>query len=250
MAKRDEIIKFLNKELNVKKIKDSSKNGLQFKGVSDVKKIGFAVDACMETFECAKQQNCDMVIVHHGLIWKKNDLPKKILENRLNYLKKNKLSLYACHLPLDLSLKYGNALEIAKILNLKKIKPFGEYHGINVGVKGEFTKNTDINNIVKIIDNKLNTKSVFSEKNKSIKTIGIVTGGGISCLGEAENKKLDCFLTGEEFHSTYHTIKESKINVILSGHYATETLGVKALMPLLSKKFKIETVFIDVSTGL
>mgnify|MGYP001564468251 CR=1 FL=1 len=27
--------------------------------------------------------------------------------------------------------------------------------------------------------------------------------------------------------------------------YATETLGVKALMPVLSKRFKVQTVFID-----
>lgn len=248
MAKRDDIVKFLNKELNVKKIKDSSKNGLQSKGISEVKKIGFAVDASIETFEKAKKQGCDMVIVHHGIKWKpqKNDISK-----RLNYLSKNKLSLYAAHLPLDMHSKYGNNIELARILNLKKIKKFGFYHGVSIGFQGTLLKSKTIIEIAKNLDKSLKTKSkILAFGKKEIKTIAIVSGGGISALDEAVKKKIDLFLTGESSHSSYHYIKEAKINVIFSGHYATETLGVKALMPILKKKFGVETVFIDVPTGL
>jgi putative NIF3 family GTP cyclohydrolase 1 type 2 len=38
--------------------------------------------------------------------------------------------------------------------------------------------------------------------------------------------------------------------MIVAGHYATETLGVKALMPVLSKRFKVQTIFIDNPTGI
>ena len=68
--KLNTIIKFLNKELKVSKIKDSSKNGLQVKGKNEVTKIAFGVDACMELFEKAKTNKCDLVIVHHGILWK------------------------------------------------------------------------------------------------------------------------------------------------------------------------------------
>jgi len=58
------------------------------------------------------------------------------------------------------------------------------------------------------------------------------------------------YLTGEIEHSTYNDAKEGKINFIAAGHYATETVGVKALMPLLEKKFGVECVFVDSPTGL
>ena len=48
----------------------------------------------------------------------------------------------------------------------------------------------------------------------------------------------------------YYTAKECKFNVILAGHYKTETSGVKALGRLLEKKFGLKTVFIDLPTGL
>jgi putative NIF3 family GTP cyclohydrolase 1 type 2 len=35
------------------------------------------------------------------------------------------------------------------------------------------------------------------------------------------------------------------MNTIAAGHYATETVGVKALMPLVREAFGVETVFID-----
>ncbi|PKP57463.1 MAG: Nif3-like dinuclear metal center hexameric protein, partial [Candidatus Altiarchaeales archaeon HGW-Altiarchaeales-1] len=51
-------------------------------------------------------------------------------------------------------------------------------------------------------------------------------------------------------HQIYHIAKEGKINVIFAGHYATETVGVKAMAEFIGKKFGIETKFIDVPTGL
>ena len=40
------------------------------------------------------------------------------------------------------------------------------------------------------------------------------------------------------------------MNVIYAGHYATETLGVRALAKHLEGRFGLETLFIDHPTGL
>jgi putative NIF3 family GTP cyclohydrolase 1 type 2 len=34
------------------------------------------------------------------------------------------------------------------------------------------------------------------------------------------------------------------MNLIVAGHYATETVGVKALMPLIRDAFGVDTVFV------
>ena len=115
MVKVATITRFLNKELQTKKISDVSRNGLQVKSTKSVKKIGFAVDACLEVFQKAKKAKCDMLIVHHGLFWKKYKDVNGIRANRVKYLKKNKISLYANHLPLDRHRKYGNNIKVGQV---------------------------------------------------------------------------------------------------------------------------------------
>lgn len=246
MVKLNTIVRFLNKELNVRKIKDSSRNGLQVRGKAEIKRIAFCVDACMELFEKAKQKKCDLVVVHHGLLWK----GKKKDVKRINFLKKNKTSLYGCHLPLDLNEKYGNNIEICRVLGLSRIKKFGRYKGVNIGYAGELEA-VNFNSLIKRLNKSLKTKCKYLKfgKNK-IKRIGVVSGGGADTISEAIEKKLDCLLTGEYSHGRYHQAKEGKINIIAAGHYKTEIFGVKALIGLLKQKFNIETVFIDIPTGL
>ncbi len=246
----DKIVRFLNKELRIKKIKDSSRNGLQVRGKKQVKKVGFAVDACLSTFERAKKAKVDLLIVHHGLKWKGQKY-RELTKKRENFLKKNKISLYGVHLPLDAHHKYGNNIQLCKILNLTKIKKFGAYHGIKIGYKGEFKKLTTINKITKILNKKLKTKSrSYSFGEKQIKSIGIVSGGGSDAIEDSIKEKLDCFLVGEMPWDAYHRTKDYKLNTIVSGHYETETVGVKALMPLLKQKFNIQTIFIDNPIGM
>lgn len=40
------------------------------------------------------------------------------------------------------------------------------------------------------------------------------------------------------------------INLLLAGHYATETFGVKALAVHLAKRFRVDWEFISLPTGL
>jgi dinuclear metal center YbgI/SA1388 family protein len=249
MAKLKEVVKFLDEELGIKDVEDSSNNGLQVQGKEEVKKIAFAVDACMEVFKKAK--DFDMVIVHHGISW--GDSLKYITGlnyKRVKFLIDNYISLYAAHLPLDKHPKHGNNAEFCRIFNLKHLRGFGDYHGQIIGFAGE--EDTSLNDFVKEIEKNLNTKCiVFDFGKKQIKKIAVVSGnGGGEITRQAISNDFDCLVTGEAGHSSYVTARDSKVNIIIAGHYATETLGVKALMKILKDKFKVEVKFIDAPTGL
>ena len=243
--KLNTIVRFLNKELNINKIKDSSRNGLQIRIKNDIKKIGFAVDGCLSTFEKAKKAKVDLLIVHHGIKWK----PQKyqlINKKREDFLKKNKISLYAAHLPLDVNYKYGNNVGLCNIFGLINIKRFGRYHGFKVGYKGSFKKVMNITQISNMLNKKLKTKCrIFPFGNKQIKTVGIVSGSGADVIEDIIKERLDCFLVGEIKLSDYHRARDSNLNVVVAGHYATETVGIKSLQSLLKQKFKVETTFIE-----
>jgi len=250
MAKLSQIKNFLDKELKINKIKDSSKNGLQVKCKNEVNKIGFAVDGCLSTFELAKKAKVDLLIVHHGIKWKNQKYPK-LAKKREEFLKKNNISLYGAHLPLDAHYKYGNNIGLCKILDLVKTKKFGVYHGSKVGYKGIFNKPVTINYISNILNKELKTKSkIYPFGKQKIKSIAIVSGGGASSTEEVVKENIDCFLVGEIDLGTYNRAKDYKLNVITAGHYATETFGVKALMKPIKEKFNVQTIFIDNPTGV
>ena len=245
MAKLKEIVDFLNKELRVKYVKDHSKNGLQVKANTKIQKIGFAVDSSFSTIEKARKAKVDMLIVHHGIMWKPLKY-KDLVNKKIDLLKKSNVSFYGVHLPLDAHHKYGNGIELCRLLGLVKTKKFGNYDKVLVGYAGEFKKPKRLKEIASIINKKLDTKCKVYDFGKNIvKKIGIVSGGGADCLPEAVKQKKDCFLTGEIGLGAYNRAQDYKMSMIVAGHYATETLGVKALMPILRKRFKVETLFID-----
>jgi putative NIF3 family GTP cyclohydrolase 1 type 2 len=86
---------------------------------------------------------------------------------------------------------------------------------------------------------------VFRNGKDSIRSIGIVSGGGGSLLKEACALKLDCFLVGEIDLAVYNAAKDCGMSLLVAGHYATETVGVRALMPVVRDVFGVETVFIE-----
>jgi dinuclear metal center YbgI/SA1388 family protein len=238
---------FIDKWLKIAEIEDASNNGLQVEGNKQVNKIGFAVDACMDVFEKAKEQNCDLVIVHHGLSWK--DSLRYITDSnaeRIKFLMKNDISLYGVHLPLDKHNELGNNIQLCKLFNVSNVKEFGEYHGDFIGFKGEFESEKILGDFVKEVEEKLDTKcKVLDFGRSNLKTIAIVSGGAPDLIPEAAKKGVDVFLTGEGKLSAYHFAKEGNLNVIFAGHYATETLGVIALAKVIKEKFDVETVFIE-----
>ena len=252
MAKLNDIVEFLNKYLETNEIRDASWNGLQVEGKSEVKKIAFAVDASIETFEKAAEEKADMVVVHHGLFWKTtNPAFVGVSKKRIELLHKNGISLYASHIPLDKHRIVGNNAELVKLLGAKIKAEFAQFDGQNIGWIGEFKDSVPLKEIEKKLRSELGAECITLPFGKEkIKTVAVCSGGGsYTEFFEAIDKKADLFLAGDR-SELYVAAKDNRINVIFAGHYATEIPGVKALSGILKKKFRIKTVFIDIPTGL
>jgi len=80
--------------------------------------------------------------------------------------------------------------------------------------------------------------------------VGIVTGSGGALIRQAAEAGLDSYVTGEGAHHAYFDAEELGLNVYFAGHYATETVGVKALAEHLAARFALPWVFLDHPTGL
>src|SRR5207244_9583029 len=85
---------------------------------------------------------------------------------------------------------------------------------------------------------------------KTVRHLGVITGAAGSEIERVVAEGIDTFITGEAPHWAAIAAEELRINLLLAGHYATETLGVKALAAHLAKKFRVDWEFISLPTGL
>ena len=249
--KQDALVAYLNDYLAVRDVPDYKEayNGLQVESGRDIRRVAVCVDACLATIEQAVAQNADLMIVHHGLFWGAKVPITGMIYRRLALLIRNDLALYSSHAPLDAHPEVGNNYVLTRLLGLTPGGMWGEMEGVPIGVYAD----TDMEReeFVRRVENALGvTPHVIATGPERVRRVGIVTGGAGSWIARAKAKGIDTFLTGEGAHHTYFDAEENGMNVIYAGHYATETVGVKALGQHLQERFGLETFFIDHPTGL
>ena len=138
MPTRDELVTYLDELLDINGVSDHSMNGLQVQGAKQVTKVGLATDAALATYQKAADAKCEMLLVHHGIIWGGLKYITGRNYDHLSYLIRNDLNLYAAHLPLDMHPEVGNNALLAKEAGLVQVEPFGAYHGSTIGYRGRF----------------------------------------------------------------------------------------------------------------
>lgn len=233
---------------------DPSNNGLQVCGNENkpCRKAAFAVDASLASIEQALKANADILIVHHGLSWgggirRWNGTVGK----RFAAMFQGDLSLYAMHLPLDAHHIHGNNARLADLVGLTEREMFFPYHGMNIGFIGKVSP-ADADLVAAAAANGKEFKLYSSPlKSGKVEKIAIVSGGGgmdgLECAIECG---ADMLITGEFDHTMYHIVQENPIHVAALGHYNSEVHGVQSLQAVAEKELDLETVFIDIPTGL
>jgi dinuclear metal center YbgI/SA1388 family protein len=251
MASLIQIVRCLDKYLRIREIEDwpNALNGLQIENSDRVTKIGAAVDVSTHVLTEAAKKDVDLLIVHHGIFWPGLQPVTGALRHQLKLAFENNIALYSAHLPLDIHPKVGNNAQLATAIGLRSTGPFFKEKGQFIGLKARASLPRDglVQKLRKALGGPLNA---FYFGPKKTNTIGIITGGAGSEIYRVAQEQVDTFITGEAPHWAAVAAEELGINLLLGGHYATETRGVKALAAHLSKRFKISWTFIDCPTGL
>lgn len=251
------LVDFLDTTLNTHGIPDypNAVNGLQLENVGDITRVATAVDFSSATADGAVQQSAQLLIVHHGMFWSGVQPITAHRHRRLRTLINNDVAVYSAHLPLDMHSELGNNALLARRLGLQPSAGFLRYQTIDVGVSGECDMPTRVlaeraGDLAAEFRGTLVTTPFTSDRRT--KRWGICTGAGADSrsLEEAARKGIDTLIVGEGPHHSAVQAREMDIVVLYAGHYATETLGVRALGELLVKEFGVTSTFIDVPSGL
>lgn len=231
---------------------DDSLNGLQVgRSSGPLRKAAFAVDACLETIRRAREAGAQVLFVHHGLFWGKPAPLTGPMRARLAELLAGDMALYACHLPLDAHPELGNNAVLARMLGLRDTRPFGESHGVFIGVQGRLDPAIRMDEALRrVLPAGDAPRAVYPFGPELIRSAAIVSGGAAFEAFQAMEAGVDLYVTGEPSHSIYHHVMEAGLGVIAAGHYATETHGVRAVAERAARDLGLETVFIDLPTGL
>ncbi len=246
-----DLVTYLNEYLRVAEIEDRSNNGLQVEGASEVTKIAFAVDACLASFEAARDAQARLLITHHGLFWSEVKLISGPHFKRIKTLIDADINLYAAHLPLDEHTEVGNNVELCRLLGLIDVQPWGRYKSGPAGYGGSLPQPMRLAELTIKIDGLLNTRSrVLAFGPQIVDQVAVCSGGASMFIPQVQAAGYSTYFSGETAHQHYHDAKDYGLNVIYSGHYATETVGLKALARHLAQRFQLQTVFIDLPTDM
>lgn len=245
MASITTVTNYINTLLDSKSFKDYAPNGLQVQGKTDIRKIVTGVTASLEFIETAIEQKADVILVHHGWFWDKED-PRIIgmKYKRLKLLIDNDISLLAYHLPLDAHPEFGNNAQLAKRLDIQ-IEDVMDEQG--VGNYGRLPEYTSLEKLGEIIDKSLSRKpTLISGGDHAIRKVAWCTGGAQNWIHQAAEAGVDAYISGEISEHTVHVAREMGLHYIAAGHHATERYGAMALGKHVAAKFGLICEFVDI----
>ena len=248
---RDRVVAYLDGLLEIAGIDEPSLNGLQVEGAVAIERVAVAVDAAAATIERAIDADCQLLFTHHGLFWGPQQPLRGILGARVRRCFTADLNVYAAHLPLDLHPEVGNNVLLARALGAEPTGRFGSYAGVDIGTLGRLPQPIALAELAgRFAAIGCDEQLLWATGPDPVETLAVVTGAGASTLAEAAASGADCLVTGEPRQSAYHDARELGINCLFGGHYATETLGVRAVGERLAAELGVEIVWIDHPTGV
>jgi dinuclear metal center YbgI/SA1388 family protein len=248
---RDDLVSWLDTLLATSTFHDDSRNGLQIEGREEVTRVAVATDACLATLETAIAGGTDLLIVHHGLFWGACEPIVGVHGRRIRTALRAGLNLYASHLPLDAHLEVGNNAELARILELDEVRPWGRYHGQDIAVAGGWTRPRPLADLARTLEQALGSGvRTLPFGPDPVRRVALVSGGGADLLAQAAAEGFELLVTGEASHQHFHAARDAGVSLVLAGHYATETLGVRALGRRIEADLGLAVSFLDHPTGL
>lgn len=207
-----------------------------------VKKVLLALDCTLKVVEEAKENNVDLIITHHPLIFRRpsNITTDTLQGKKIIELIKNDISLYSSHTNLD-STKHGLNDSIPSLLGYKSSEILEANRNdakAGLGRLVTLDKATTLDEIINKVKETFKANNFRVVKGKEeVNKIAIINGSGQDFIGKAISKGADCIITGD---TTYHfasDYKEMGINIIDIGHFASEQVVFFNVMNKIIRKF-------------
>jgi len=261
MIGRDELTRYLSELYQYWNFQDKCENGLQVEGKDDISNIVFGVSFNMPFLEKALEKKPDAIIVHHGIFQQGVFKLTGLLKQKVKLLIERGISLYGIHLPMDAHSRLGHGALLLAQAEAEAIEPF------DVGAVGRNAKEHSLDRLLEIFHDWLHPEDFtgIHEPDNSIFALStkfgfnvlrngpeipqkmvVITGGSSSFYEKVVSSGADTFFAGDIKEKTPAYSLETGTNFVNLGHYFSEKPGVLALKDLLTKKFNLQSHYIEI----
>lgn len=202
----------------------------------EVERILISLDLDSKVLEKAINENYQMIITHHPLIFKPvksittSDPKGQLLYNII----KNEIVVYNAHTNLDQAIGGVND-ELSKLLKLKDTKTLyptsineTESYGYGkIGYIEEITLLDFMNFIKEKLD--IDYLTVYGDSNRKINRVAVCGGSGSDFIYNAYKEKACIYITGDIKYHDAQLADELGLTLVDAGHYHTE----KVILPVI-----------------
>lgn len=204
-----------------------------------VRKAIVGLELSESLLEEAIQTGCDLIVVHHPLIFKpmKKIISQDVTGHKVITLIKENISLYVAHTNLDSAVGGLNDYVADKLdIKVDVINPDSGIPNIRIGTISEMTLIELANSIKNNLD--LDYLHYSGDDHQRVSRVGLCTGSGMSFYKEAIANEVDVYITGDmKYHDATLAI-DTKVPIIDATHYGSEIIVSEFLHSELSKSFK------------
>lgn len=191
----------------------------------------------------AVERQVQMIVTHHPVLFR---AAKKITDANeegriLLELAEAGIAVYSPHTAFD-SAAHGINQQLAESLGLQQIQPLrriGETMNSGAGRFGTLERPIDRDEFLKKVASVVRARSLeYTWHNyQPAKRLAVACGAAAEFLEDAIRAGCDTFVTGE---ARFHSVLEAQsggINLILTGHFASERPGIEQLAKELARQF-------------
>lgn len=220
-------------EFAPQKLKEDYDNvGLMVGNTEDnINSILMALDCTLDVIDEAVSKECNMIVTHHPLLFRKpSSITNETLQGtKILKLAQNKINLYSAHTNFD-SVNGGLNDMIVELLGFgtgEIIEANGEGSGIGrfIRLKTPVT----LNYLCSIIKDKLQIKSLryCGKDDIKISKIAVINGSGEGFFESSRKLGAECVITGDTSYHYVSDYNEMGMCIIDAGHFGTEWPAVK-----------------------
>lgn len=204
-----------------------------------VKKVFITLDLFKETVDEAVQNDVDMIISHHPILFKGikavdyNSQQGYILRELI----KNDIAVYASHTSMDCAKGGINDVLAEKlgIVNIQIIEKNEDFPDCGLGRIGKIKNRVTLREYAEFVKKALNTPfvRVCGDMSKKIETVGVGGGACDDLIPDAIKMGADVFVTADmKYHIAAESVEE-QLAVIDAGHYPTEVFVTEIFEKLI-----------------
>lgn len=209
----------------------------------NVTKILVALDCTLEVIDEAIENNCNLILTHHPLIFNapKSITMETLIGRKIIKLIKNNISVYSAHTNLD-SVKGGLNDIVMEMLGINNYSTIDEAH--NRAEDDNMTgigRIADLESEITLSELCFKVKKTFNigylsfsgEESMIIKKVAVINGSGKEYFQKAKKLGANCIITGDTSYHYVSEMLEENIAVIDAGHFGSEWNAFKNATKML-----------------